>query len=224
MSVEVSISGVFPTERLASVQNRLAAFVDTSCAVAVDESTYSRPQAQAGTGTGTGSSAGESQRVRVKQVRTRGTAVSSPAQWTIQVEQPPEARRTAPRALQFGVTEFAVEAGHDPRQLVSALGFEQRMFSARKTGWLYRRGNVQILVYQLSEGDDGPLLDPRNCVVDVHTRYSPGGTSRPVAGEQGQARPEAGGKGAQDRREDALASLEEVAAHLKGLVDLARVD
>lgn len=43
---------------------------------------------------------------------------------SLQIDQVPEPRRTAPRALQFGVTQVAIDGGHSPHSLATALGYE----------------------------------------------------------------------------------------------------
>lgn len=146
MSVEVSICGVFSNDLLATVRNRLAGFVDYGDALRLEETVYCREHEDAD------AASRSNRRVRVKNARGPSTASSWFAQTpppsrsrpnsdggssphrSVQVEQPAEARRTAPRALQFGVTEFAVEGGHDPRQLASALGYQ--CVSCASTGCL----------------------------------------------------------------------------------------
>lgn len=206
------MSGILPLSLERPARDRLSLLANAGQRYTLDEYVYARAAAmQAGAPT-----------LRVKNMRT----LSSPAlsNWSLQIDQVPEPRRTAPRALQFGVTQIAIDGGHSPHSLATALGYEHCQFSLRKTGWVYRRGDVEIQLYRLgptpSSEHDNDRPYPDTLLITAATRYR----ADTIAGDRTDTARTAGGGDAGDRREKALASLEEVASHLKGLVDLSRAD
>ncbi|BGP20458.1 hypothetical protein JCM10213_001533 [Rhodosporidiobolus nylandii] len=226
MTTELSISGVLPASLHASAVERLSSFSQTGEAFALDEEVFGRVGSDgAGPTTADTLGAAAGQFVKVKALRLRSES-GGKARWSIQVNQRPEAPRTAPRAMQYGVTEFTVEEGSDPRVFVHALGFSHSIFQLHQRGVRFSRGAVLVEVFQLFETPTsaGPL-DSSSYAVTASTRFSAPSTSTSSAAP-GTPQPQAPGAAvsAQEARDAALASVEQVAELLKGLVDLARVD
>ncbi|BGP35643.1 hypothetical protein JCM10296v2_007484 [Rhodotorula toruloides] len=222
MTTELSISGVLPATLHPATTSRLSAFCDSADSFASREEVYERTAASS---SGAPAPDPDSQRVRVKTLRTRSKGER--VEWTIQLNQKPEPPRTAPSALQFGVTEFAVEEGSDPRALVDSLGFSKKAFVMHRRGQVWRRGAVSVELFQLYESDRAPEpLDPASYAVSVSTRFT-ASSSTTTSAPNGRATSNPGTPGAgasQEMRDRAIAALEDVARMLKGLVDLARVD
>ncbi|BGP27887.1 hypothetical protein JCM10295v2_006865 [Rhodotorula toruloides] len=222
MATELSVSGILPAALYSATMSRLSAFCDSADSFALREEVYERVLSSS---SGTPAPDPDSQRVRVKarRARSKGQRV----QWTIQLILKPEPSRTAPRALQFGVTEFAVEEGSDPRALVDSLGFSKKAFVTHRRGQVWRRRGVSIELFQLYESDTAPEpLDPASYAVSVSTRFTASSSSSASAPNgRAASTPVTSGAGAsQEVRDRAIAALEDVARLLKGLVDLARVD
>lgn len=146
MSIELSISGLVDTSLEVAAQQRLASLVDAGEPYVLDEYVYARaavPQPGAPT-------------LRVKNLRTASSGglpswyVGSllVTVWhekltclydrTLQIQQVPESRRAAPRALQFGVTEFAVDGGHSPRALATSTEYACVLRSSRTLAYTPR--------------------------------------------------------------------------------------
>ncbi|BGP43751.1 hypothetical protein JCM10449v2_007797 [Rhodotorula kratochvilovae] len=220
MTTELSISGVLPSALYSSAVERLSSFCERGEAFIASEEVLARAAAPSSTadGPGAGDPAGGAGVLRVKALRTRSTG--DVAQWSLQVNGRPEPPRTAPRAQQFGVTEFAVEDGGDPREMASALGYGRSLFMLRRRGVRFQRGAVTVELFQLYETDTSSApLDPTSHAVSVLTRFT-AAPSAPSAG--GGAR--GGAMASQEVREASIAALEGVARVLKGLVDVRRVD
>ncbi|GAA5877266.1 hypothetical protein JCM8547_002621 [Rhodosporidiobolus lusitaniae] len=226
MTTELSITGVLPVELHSAAIERLTNYSQGGEAFALDEEVFARAGSSAEVVDALGTSAG--QVVRVRALRRRGRE----AEWTIQVNQRPEPPRTASRALQYGVFDFAIEDGSDPRTLASALGFSTPAFSIFTRGVRFHRGAVFVEVSQLFESPEAPQpLDPSSFSVTASTRFSSATTRAPNAagvpqqtGGQQVEGATGGGLSAQEVREKALEAVEQVARLLKGLVDLRRVD
>ncbi|GAA5853839.1 hypothetical protein JCM9279_001684 [Rhodotorula babjevae] len=234
MTTELSISGVLPRTLYPSAVERLSSFAERGEAFIASEEVLARNTAPGGAERSGAVAAGDAGgALRVKAVRTRSTGDA--AQWSLQVNGRPEPPRTAPRAQQYGVTEFAVEDGSDPRSFASALGYGKSLFTLHRRGVRFQRGAVTVELFQLHEDHDSSTpLDPSAYAVCASTRFtaapssSNGSTStgpRGVAGSGAAGASAGGGGGAShELREASLAALEDVARLLKGLVDLSRVD
>ncbi|GAA6015999.1 hypothetical protein JCM10207_006833 [Rhodosporidiobolus poonsookiae] len=226
MTTELSISGVLPASLRSTAVERLTAHTESGEAFALDETVFNRPD---GSDTGAGASAGAAaaggQVVRVRAMRTRSYKDGEAARWSVQVNQRPEPPRTAPRAMQYGVVEFAVEEGNDPRSFVHALGFEKRVFELHQRGVRFKRGAVFVDVFQLFESSEATEpLDAASFAVTASTRFSSAPARSSAGGGGGTPQPGGPSASSADARDAALAALEQVAALLKGLVDLERVD
>ncbi|GAA5982547.1 hypothetical protein JCM10908_006695 [Rhodotorula pacifica] len=209
MSIELSISGTVDTSLEVATQQRLASLVDAGEPYVLDEYIYARAAAPP-PGAPT---------LRVKNLRTASSG-GLPS-WTLQIQQVPEPRRAAPRAFQFGVTEFAVDGGHSPRALATSTGYAHSQFSLRKTGWVYRRGEVEIRLYRLGAiENERNQLYPDTLLMSVTTRYRVDS----VPGDKTDAARFATNGDSGEQREAALAALEEIAGHMRGLVELGRAD
>ncbi|GAA5914345.1 hypothetical protein JCM8208_004444 [Rhodotorula glutinis] len=235
MTTELSISGVLPRTLYASAVERLSGFSERGEAFIASEEVVARNTAQASAeGAGAAAAVDAGGALRVKAVRTRSTGDA--AQWSLQVNGRPEPPRTAPRAQQYGVTEFVVEDGSDPRSFASALGYGKSLFTLYRRGVRFQRGAVTVELFQLHEDNDSPTpLDPSSYAVCAATRFTAAPSSSSTssstgargAGGGGAAGGSAGGGGggaSHELREASLAALEDVARLLKGLVDLSRVD
>ncbi|GAA6051558.1 hypothetical protein JCM3770_003469 [Rhodotorula araucariae] len=220
MTTELSISGVLPSALYPSAIERLSSLSERGEAFTASEEVFARTAAPTAAADGPvgADSAGGGGVLRVKALRKRSTGDA--AQWSLQVNGRPEPPRTAPRAQQFGVTEFAIADGSDPRELASALGYGRSLFTLRRRGVRFQRGAVMVELFQLYETDTSPApLDPTSHAVSVSTRF----TAAPSASGGGGARG-GGAIASQEVREASIAALEAVARALKGLVDVRRVD
>ncbi|GAA5833617.1 hypothetical protein JCM11251_003183 [Rhodosporidiobolus azoricus] len=225
MTTELSISGPLPSTLYAAALARLSTFTSSGESFGLSESVYGRAGATEGPADTLGSAAAQVVRVKALRLRRPGGDADSVVEWSIQVNQRPEAPRTAPRAMQHGVIEFAVEEGSDPRSLVDALGFSTHLFSTHKRGVRFQRGAVLVEIFQLYESPESSApLDPSSYVVTASTRFS--STPTRSSGGSGSTQQQQNGPTAssQEVRENALASIEQVTMLLKGLCDLSRVD
>ncbi|GAA6042923.1 hypothetical protein JCM8097_002776 [Rhodosporidiobolus ruineniae] len=223
MTTELSLSGVLPAALYSAVLERLSSFSEAGSSFALDEEVFARSGAAVDGADTLGNSAGQYLRVKALRLKSEGGGT---ARWSIQVNQRPEPPRTAPRALQYGVVEFALEDGSDPRVLASAMGFSQPVFKTVQRGVRFRRGQVVVDVFQLFESSTSSTpLDPSSHIVQTSIRFSssPSSSRNQPPGQPPQQQAQ-GGVSSQEARDAALAAIEGVAGLLKGLVDLARVD
>ncbi|GAA5991626.1 hypothetical protein JCM11641_001493 [Rhodosporidiobolus odoratus] len=228
MTTEVSITGTLPAALYSAVLERLSSFGESGSAFTLTEQVFGRTASSATILSAVdvlGPSAATY--VKVKALRLRSQKAGEAQQWTIQVNQRPEPQRTAPRAMQHGVNEFATKEGSHPAALVRSLGFRGPTFSLHSRGVRFQRGQVLIDVFQLFESPEAANpLDAANYVVTASARFSSAQpVARPSSGAPGPPQPSQGGStSSAEVREAALTSIEQVAGALKGLVDLSRVD
>ncbi|GAA5917973.1 hypothetical protein JCM6882_001070 [Rhodosporidiobolus microsporus] len=216
MTTELSISGSLPSTLHSAALSRLATFTSAGESFALSESAYGRAGAAIDSADLLRASAGSY--VRVKALRTcrREGGGGDATEWSVQVNQRPEPPRTAPRARQYGVIEFEVKEGSDPRNT--------HLFSTHKRGVRFKRGAVVVEIFQLFESPDSPSpLDSSSYAVTANTRFS-SAPSRAASGANPQQQQGGPSASSQEVREAALANIEQVAMLLKGLVDLGRID
>ncbi|GAA5912973.1 uncharacterized protein JCM6883_006275 [Sporobolomyces salmoneus] len=188
-------------------------------------------------------------RIRVRALRLKSEQLASRPEgrtrWSLTVLHKPEPVRTSPLALQYSVSEIAIEDGVHPREIASALGFEEKDYDLHKRGTLWERSGVRIEVYQLfpDELSKDPL-DQLSFVVQASVRFSQPGPASSSSGSNlnltaskattkqnstpNQASQNStnggGGNSGQEDRDRALAALEGIKRALKGVVDLKRME
>ncbi|GAA5917975.1 hypothetical protein JCM6882_001072 [Rhodosporidiobolus microsporus] len=151
MTTELSISGSLPSTLHSAALSRLATFASAGEAFALSESAYGRAGAAVDSADLLGAAAGSYVRVKALRTRRRESGGGDATEWSAQVNQRPEPPRTAPRAMQYGVIEFEVKEGGDPRTLLDSFGFSTHLFLTHKRGVRFKRGGVVGEIFQLVE-------------------------------------------------------------------------